>query len=383
MEARLVSAALIAVCFLSMGASHRTQNFIVTAASKPLAVEIGEAAERYRRDLAVEWLGKELPAWRAPCPITAQVSPRLGAGGATSFMFENNQPFGWTMNIQGSRERVLDSVLPHEITHTIFATHFGRPLPRWADEGACTTVEHQSERQKQQDMLIQFLTSVPSRGIAFNRMFTMTEYPRDVIPLYAQGHSVARFLLANGGKRKFMHYLADGMGLNARVRRAGYHDNSHVRLDNWTKATREHYGFESLSELQLTWVGWVRQGRPALADRSAERIARLNGSEAPGGVATVSLDQATAQDLSPVKPPRDRVAQLETGAAPKSLPDHPLVDDQYRPGSIKQAPPLQNVSRPQPMGRPEQRVLEWSRPPAPASSAGGSYYSKSRDTIRR
>jgi hypothetical protein len=32
-------------------------------------------------------------------------------------MFRARQPFGWTMTIQGSRERVLDSVLPHEVTH--------------------------------------------------------------------------------------------------------------------------------------------------------------------------------------------------------------------------------------------------------------------------
>ena len=42
--------------------------------------------------------------------------------------------------------RILDSVLPHEITHTIFATHFGQPLPRWADEGACTTVDGRPTR---------------------------------------------------------------------------------------------------------------------------------------------------------------------------------------------------------------------------------------------
>ena len=71
------------------------------------------------------------------------------------------------MKIQGSRERILDSVLPHEITHTIFATHFGRPLPRWADEGACTTVEHASEKAKQDKLLIQFLLT--DRGIPSTR----------------------------------------------------------------------------------------------------------------------------------------------------------------------------------------------------------------------
>ena len=176
---RAVCALPLAVILLSpttmMAASHRTENFIVTAKSKPLAIEIAQLAERYRSELAVEWLGHELPRWREPCPISAKVDARLGAGGATSFVFETHarqfgrpsgdglfqaqlsgRPYGWEMTLQGSRERILDSVLPHEVTHAIFATHFGRPLPRWADEGACTTVEHPSEKSKQHRMLHEF-----------------------------------------------------------------------------------------------------------------------------------------------------------------------------------------------------------------------------------
>ena len=62
------------------------------------------------------------------------------------------------MNIQGSRERVLDSVVPHEVTHTIFASYFRCPLPRWADEGACTTMEDQSEIAKQEQMQFEPVT---------------------------------------------------------------------------------------------------------------------------------------------------------------------------------------------------------------------------------
>ena len=125
---------------VAAAAGHRTANFIVEAPTPALARRIGDAAEQYRHDLAVEWLGQPLPRWSRPCPISAQVAPQLGAGGATSFVFDNGEVFNWTMTIQGSEERILDSVLPHEITHTIFATHFRQPLPRWADEGACTTV---------------------------------------------------------------------------------------------------------------------------------------------------------------------------------------------------------------------------------------------------
>src|SRR5688500_3170755 len=188
MEARLLRAALAAALALLFcaagrpvfgqghpqaygGHSVRSQHFIVTAPSAELAQEICQAAEVYRRDLAIEWLGQALPPWHDICPIRVKLD--AGAGGATSFVFRGGVPTQWTMQIQGTRERLLDSVLPHEVTHTIFATHFGGPLPRWADEGACTTVEHASEKAKQDKFLIQFLKS--DRGIPFNRMFQMKE----------------------------------------------------------------------------------------------------------------------------------------------------------------------------------------------------------------
>jgi hypothetical protein len=255
----------------------RSTNFLVSAPSAALAEEICRAAEQYRRDLALEWLGRELPPWASPCPIRADVSPQLGAGGATSFVFQRGVPTQWTMQIQGSRERILDSVLPHEITHTIFATHFGRPLPRWADEGACTTVEHPSERARQDRFLIEFLTN--ERGIPFNRMFAMKEYPRDILPLYSQGYSLARFLIQQGGKQKFVQYVGEGMQTN-----------------NWTAATQKFYGFRSLSDLQVTWLEWVRQGSPPLAPAASvpAQLAASAGSATPPAPPPASLASSAA-----------------------------------------------------------------------------------------
>jgi hypothetical protein len=74
----------------------------------------------------LEWLGHELPPWREPCPINlSRVRPQEPASGKTSFYFHpTGEPHGWDMEVNGTRERVLDSVLPHEITHTIFASYF-------------------------------------------------------------------------------------------------------------------------------------------------------------------------------------------------------------------------------------------------------------------
>jgi hypothetical protein len=225
-------------------AGYRTANFVVEAPTPDQARKIGDAAEQYRHTLAVEWTGAPLPRWSRPCPITAQVAPHLGAGGATSFVFDKGEVFNWTMTIQGSEERILDSVLPHEITHTVFASYFRRPLPRWADEGACTTVEHPVERARQHKMLIEFLTT--GRGIAFPEMFAMREYPPDVLPLYSQGYSLARFLIERGGRHKYVAFVGDGLS-----------------RDDWAGALERHYGVNDIAKLQHIWLDWVKQGCPA------------------------------------------------------------------------------------------------------------------------
>ena len=246
MDARLVRWLGLLSWLVSLGASHRTANFVVEAPSPAIARQVGEQAEVFRRDQAIEWLGKTMPNWSQPCPISVQIGAHLGAGGATSFMFNQGEVYGWKMEIQGPLDRVLDSVLPHEVTHTVFASHFRRPLPRWADEGACTTVEHASERGKQQQLLVRFLQS--GRGIPFSQMFAMREYPRDILPLYAQGHSLASFLIHQGGKRKYIAYLEAALA-----------------ADEWIATTQKFYGFNDLGQLQQAWLAWVQRGSPAIA----------------------------------------------------------------------------------------------------------------------
>jgi len=258
-------------------AGHRTANFVVEAPTELLARRIGDAAEQYRNDLAIEWTGSPLPRWSRPCPITAQVAPHLGAGGATSFVFDNGEVFNWTMTIQGSEQRILDSVLPHEVTHTIFASYFRKPLPRWADEGACTTVEHPVERARQHRLLIEFLTS--GRGIAFPQMFAMREYPADVLPLYSQGYSLARYLIERGGRHRYVAFVGEGLV-----------------TDDWSGALAKHYSVPGVAQLQHQWLEWVKLGCPA-----------------PPAAVAVSLAQPTDWK------------QLPRGQSPDPLPPQPVT----------------------------------------------------------
>ena len=303
-------------------------------------------------------------------------------------MFEGRHPFGWRMSIQGSRERLLDSVLPHEVTHTIFASHFGRPLPRWADEGACTTVEHPSEIAKQKQFLQQFLRCSPPRSIAFNKMFRMTEYPHDIMPLYSQGYSVAKFLIEQGGKRKFIEYIGRGMDTN-----------------NWDRATDEYYGFKDLSELQLDWVDWVAQGSPRL-DVGLDQLANNadSGRRAqPGNPLAVASLTPPPRGISPSEDPAavaatvargnqqliaSRDSQRESGdtgswyarqrhqagtapAQPAALAATPEAN--WAPGSVRvpSADTPRAMARLQGPQQPTQQVLEWDRSSAATQTAVG------------
>ena len=282
-------------------AKVESANFIVYANDRIMAAKVSQAAEGFRKSLAAQWLGRELPAWRQKCPIHVHID--LHAGGETKFAFEmtgrsnRGVPVDWRMEVAGSPERILDAVLPHEITHTIFATHFGRPLPRWADEGACTTVEHISERSKNHQMLLQFLTT--SRGIPFNRMYTMKQYPSDILPLYAQGYSLAKYLIFQKGRRHFLNYIDRGM----------QYEEQGAGISGWNRATSEFYGFDDLSDLQLSWVAWVRNGS------NQEAAAKLARKTEPKLAPTIQQPQQTFTRNSP------RLAPAKANGQVRSLLD--------------------------------------------------------------
>lgn len=347
-----------------------TRNFIIRAPNPQLAQQAARLAEQYRRDLSLEWLGYEIAPWSEKVPVQVIID-RL-PGGETSFAFvrgdggEKAEPIGWQMKVFGPPDRVLDAVLPHEITHTIFATHFGRPLPRWADEGACTTVEHESERAKNHRLLIDFLTTKPSRGIPFNRMYTMTEYPHDILPLYAQGYSLAKFLIRQKDRRTFVNYIGEGLEQS----------DSADSLTAWNAVTRKFYGYKDLSDLQLSWLKWVESGSPLSVPGPAGQKAPVVIAESPAGTALVQTESPKSQVRETVVATRDssvnasningswstaqspiesvkepsNVAGLVTGSwyrqqmsagnlpirAPK---DNAPPEDSFRPGSTRSAQP--------------------------------------------
>lgn len=300
MEARLCRCLLILAAIGSVAAAnpsqatknftYPTKNFVVYAPSPQIAQQVAIAAEKFRKELALEWLGHELPAWSAPCPIKVKVG-QIGAGGATTFSFHpvKNGPAevcGWDMQIQGSLERILDSVLPHEVSHTIFACHFRRPLPRWADEGAATLVEHESERRTQVLRVQQVINS--RRKIPLRTLLSIKEYPQDmqdVMTLYAEGYSLAELLVQKGGKTRYLKFINDA------------HQNG------WEKAIQSQYGYRGIDDLEKQWHDWIIAGSPELKQPEGQMLADNSDKSkdaAPKGYVLrgQSPDATTAEELT-------------------------------------------------------------------------------------
>ncbi len=236
-------------------------NFDVTAPSPEIAKQVAGAAEEQRRILAVRWFGHSLPRWSARCPVHVRVGRHLGAGGSTKFRFEHGHVLGWKMTVQGSLERILDSVIPHEVNHTILACYFRRPVPRWADEGAATLIEHQSEQQRQIDLVQRLVHQ--GRRIPLRVLFDMKQYPRNsnqLMALYAEGYSLTEFLIQQEGYERFLHFLND----------------AHHR--GWYKAFQSHYATRSVEDLERSWANWVIAGSPRLNLPKGQLVAKV---EAP------------------------------------------------------------------------------------------------------
>jgi RNA polymerase sigma factor (sigma-70 family) len=262
------------------GNKYATANFVVSAPTPTMARALAAEAEYQRRVLALKWLGRELPAWSKPCPIRFDAQ-RTGTGGATAFAFDTNKAgepalASAEMELRGEFLPVLTNALPHEVMHTFLATYFGGPVPRWADEGIAVLNES-AEEQYNHDVRVRELLKA-GRGIRLRVLLRMTEFPRDLIVLYAQGHSLARFL--GRGKHPikvpvlkdvptvaglFENGGADGHRRLIAFVRLGADGNT---TESWTKAAKDVYGYKSLDDLEEAWLAWLQKPESSLEPKT-------------------------------------------------------------------------------------------------------------------
>lgn len=229
------------LCFLPalLGASFESPNFVVHAPTEELAAMVAEAAEASRKSIAEEWLGRELAPWSAPCEVF--VTPGgTRPDGATTYRVRYGATAGLRIDLSGPVERILDSVLPHEMTHAVLSSHFEQPLPRWADEGAATLAEAEVQRRRQAQIVRELVKS--RHRIPLRRLLSMRDYPHqmhDTMTLYCMGFSLSEFLVETGGKTRYVEFLET------------------AQRDGWDDGLKEHYKFDGVEAFETAWLAWL------------------------------------------------------------------------------------------------------------------------------
>ena len=347
--------ALLIVAFPAAGTVHsatfRTANFVVTAPDQNLARRFGEAAEKFRQEKALQWLGQEMPQWPQPCPLVVRVNEHNGGGGgATSFTFGSDGRrsivSSQEMEIHGPVKQLLESILPHEVTHTVLAHHFGRPVPRWADEGGSVLSENDEERFNHDVKNREYLNA--GRGITLRNLFPMAEYPREMHVLYAQGYSVCDYLVELGGggqvgRAKLLQFLEIGM--------QGGNKSSHGTVTTWNAAVRQVYRIDSVDALEAAWLDSLRSPQQRVAVRAPAAARNVGATptaaaKAPSYVSSGGARPDIRSSAAPAIPILDTPVQAR-GTAPDNEPVRPTSPARY-----DALPPPAPVARPTPAPTP-------------------------------
>src|SRR5205807_963751 len=142
---------------------------------------------------------------------------------------------------KGTLGRVLKGLLPHELTHVLFAHYFGWQPPRWADEGGAILSEDGIQGNRQSQIFRKML--IDERSFSLRRLLAMRHYPDDVACLYAQGHSISRFLVGEKSRMVFLAFVREGLE------------------SGWDGAVQNQYGYQSVEQLEKAWLGWVAKER--------------------------------------------------------------------------------------------------------------------------
>jgi hypothetical protein len=244
----------LGVATSAFAAKFQTANFEVTADSPEVAKAIAEEAEKWRAALAKHWLKTPLEDWPEVCQIEVRTR-RTGGSGWTSYEKVGGKLVRVGIELQGPPERLLEYVLPHELTHAVLVLALGEAMPRWADEGAAMLSESDSQKLRQKllvEQLVQSGNAIPAR-----QLLEMPDYPASQSRLhafYAQSLMLTEFLISRGGPAEFLDFV-----------RAG-------RDESWDLALSRHYKWENIEAMEGAWSEWLQKNGEPQTPPSTEQI---------------------------------------------------------------------------------------------------------------
>ncbi len=230
---------------------HETPNFLIFHADSGLAESVAGAAESVRTAQAKRWGSAAVQeAWTTRCEIYLYPNGKAFAKatgqpesspGFSIIESDRKQITTRKVHLRADQPRLVEAVLPHEVTHVVVADLFTvQQIPRWADEGMAVLAEPETEQKLRAADLQESL----SAGQVFElRQLMSTDTPRakDWSVYYAQSVSITRFLVEQGTPAQLIQFVRESGRKGAEA------------------ALRDVYRIGGFAELQKQWQSYAQQ----------------------------------------------------------------------------------------------------------------------------
>jgi hypothetical protein len=209
-------------------------NGVVYAPNEALAQAVLHKAGEYRRDVALEWLGEELPPSVGRMRIHVHLSD--ADRGQT---WANDSPGRkyHTLWLHGSEETVTGGLLKHEVTHAVLATQFPEGLPPLIDEGIASTADDPA-RKAIRSRILDWYTRT-GNWPRLERLLESRLIAAEDQQSYAIASSVVEYLLTRGDKATLLRFARSG------------------KANGWDQALRMHYHIGGVAQLESQWQAWA------------------------------------------------------------------------------------------------------------------------------
>src|SRR5262245_15770968 len=249
-------AAVLATSRVDGAGFVHSPNFIVLTppvpsqeAAEVYAKTVLERAEQLRKQIAIEWLGQELP------PSIGQVQINV------SFSDEPDSALTWVKDhpdrkfhglfIETSAGQLPQGLLAHEMVHCVLATRYPPPrrLPAWLEEGIASQYDDAQRQQVRQRILGWFVTTGQWPRLA--PVLTAQRVHSEDQEAYTLATTVTELLIERGNRQKLLQFgeLIGKVGLD--------------------RALNQCYGIAGATELEQLWQ--ARYSRNMAAAQPAAR----------------------------------------------------------------------------------------------------------------
>jgi hypothetical protein len=253
---------LFAALTARAGGLASNDSFVVlTSAEDPytsdreFAREVARKAAEYRREIAVEWLGADLP----PSVGRTYLSVLLTDAEDIGRTWPKNKITGEYNNVHlsTSPDRALGGSLAHEVAHVVMGTRFqgANRLPAWAEEGIASRYDDPDRIRTRREILQWYADT--GNWPSLQDVLDAKQFPPRDRASYAVAESLTEFLLTRGQRKQFLEFAVSG------------------RHDGWEHALSAHYEIQDTSELQALWERWANEAylrgpESSLADEHRE-----------------------------------------------------------------------------------------------------------------